>query len=171
MKTTPFARTAVLAAMFGLAIVAQATTITVGSAGGIDSINGNLVTIGETVWYQNSPGLSSFTKVKNHYDATFGSGTSTYMNDDDSQELNILYLFEGTSTTYPFESAAGSWIYTSGKGDYANLTGAGTVTFNLNASDFSTISTLKGKLEAVPEPASMAILGVGVVGLIRRRKK
>ena len=92
--------------------------------------------------------LSSFTKVKNHYDAGNGSGTSKYMNDDDSQELDILYIFEGTSTTYPFESAAGSWIYISGKGDYANLSGAGTVTFNLNASDFSALANATRRASA-----------------------
>ena len=66
------------------------------------------------------------------------------------------------------------WQYTGGTGAFANLTGLGSISIDFHYVDQNnadTTSGMTGELEPVPEPASMAALGVGALALIRRRRK
>jgi hypothetical protein len=69
-------------------------------------------------------------------------------------------------------SYAGVWSYSGGTGTYVNQTGGGTLSLTVqpNVSEVATITGLQGSLQAVPEPAPIVALGIGAIGLIRRRK-
>ena len=56
-----------------------------------------------------------------------------------------------------------------GQGSYAIYSGTGVRVARNNVNVYGI--DIQGKLDAVPEPASLAALGVGAVALLRRRKK
>lgn len=169
MKST--LKFAALAATLGSAVAAHALVISVASVGGYNVV-GTTATFTESVVYQSTnPASGQFTTLTAVYDLVNKTGTATYMNADDSQELVYDFTISGVAINNPFESAAGTWSYVSGKGDYANFaTGLGTNTININTTDTSSLWTTKGELVPVPEPASIAVIGVGLLGLLRRRR-
>jgi hypothetical protein len=79
------------------------------------------------------------------------------------------FSFDGTAGT---SSTNGTWTYENGSGAYAGLHGSGTWSATYDAfTGASSMTTVSGQLTPVPEPASLAIVGVGVVGLLARRRR
>ncbi len=104
---------------------------------------------------------------------TFSTSTSvaTYSNGVDSFTLDFVF----TNTTFAggAKTDQGTWTWVGGTAAYATVTGGtGTYSATYNAADgnFSS-TTIAGNLDAVPEPASMAVVGIGLLGLARRRRK
>ncbi len=172
MKTKSMVKVAAFAAILGSAVSAHALVLTISSFGSY-LVAGNTATFTESVVYQSTiPAASPFTTLTAVFDIPSQTGTATYMNADDSQELVYNFIITGTAFNGPFEAAAGTWSYASGKGDYANFaSGSGTNTINIDTLDQTSLFTTKGELLPVPEPASIAAIGIGVLGLIRLRKK
>ncbi|RYG24125.1 PEP-CTERM sorting domain-containing protein [bacterium] len=86
------------------------------------------------------------------------------------------YTLGSSSTAGGSKSWSGTWTLVSGDGNYAGYTGTGTFSATilyLNVPDLSGPQSfgLAGELQAVPEPASMAALGLGAVALLKRRRK
>ncbi len=108
-----------------------------------------------------------------------GSGVTTgslavYKNAANTDTLTLAFVggpftVSGFNTT---SSISGSWNFVSGTGSYASVaSGSGTWSASYNALAGSLAqTTFVGDLNPVPEPASMAILAVGALGMARRRR-
>ncbi|RYG26563.1 PEP-CTERM sorting domain-containing protein [bacterium] len=100
----------------------------------------------------------------------FGTGTYT------GAGGSLSFDYEWTTATLlgGTQSLVGTWAMTGGTGTYAGLTGEGTLTTNhdlTNGYPSPSFTTFRGQLEAVPEPASMAALGLGAAAILKRRKR
>lgn len=127
----------------------------------------------ESAVFQNDPmSVPFFTAngvVNNPGPSQFLTATAVF-SDGGANSMTVNYstspvVFQGNSASY-----AGTWNYVSGTGAYANMSGGGTMTAIFDT-DFNSTHSFFGDLQAVPEPASMAVLGLGVAALLRRRRK
>lgn len=155
----------------GAAVPSFAFTIDIISVGGYSN-PGLTYTTSENVIFQNTPGVLSTLAVSGTINSPgptqFLNATATYVGSGGSLVVNYStspVQFSGGSASYD-----GTWTYVSGTGAYAGLSGTGAINFLVSSSGFANHS-LSGSLEAVPEPASIAALGLGAVALLRRRKR
>ena len=82
--------------------------------------------------------------------------------------LTLVYS-DPTTFAYPGGSLFAAFATATGFGDYAGYTGSQIgITRNLNQS--YTIS-IQGEVNPVPEPSAFAALGLGALGLLRRKRK
>lgn len=158
-------------AVGALAISAQAFMIDIISVGGFTNGVGVYATT-ENVIFQNTPGTLSTLAVAGNINSPgpsqFLNATATYVGSGGSLVVN--YSTSPMQTSGNSASYDGIWTYVSGTGAYAGLSGTGAVNFLVSASGFANHS-LSGELQAVPEPATMAVLGLGAAALLRRRKR
>lgn len=160
---------------FGIlcAALAQASAfhIDIISVGTVTS--GANVTFTENVIFQNTsivmPAFTTDTySIVNNVPPQPGNGIFSN-GSGDSMLFNLI--LNNVSANGPGVAGDGSWTYTGGTGAYVNLVGGGTFTFNLNTVTLASNSTFIGELTPVPEPATMAAVGLGAAALLRRRRK
>lgn len=158
-------------ALVAAAIPSYALTIDIVSIGSYGAIPPAYTTT-ETVIFQNTPAvlttLAVAGTINNPGPNQFLVGTATYAGVGGT--LVVSYTTSPVQASGGSASFDGTWTYVAGTGAYAGLMGTGAVNFLTSTSGFANHS-LSGELEAVPEPASMAALGLGVVALLRRRKR
>jgi hypothetical protein len=96
--------------------------------------------------------------------------TATYSSANGDLVLDLVYDHTvvagiGVSTD------SGTWSYKSGTGAFQNLTGSGSYSINYNGlADNYASTSIVGNVDAVPEPTSIAALGIGALAFLRRRK-
>ena len=169
-----FARFAVLAAAIAASAAASAVSITFVSAGTfVGDLVGNTADYAESVVFQSHPGFGNLTSYVENYDFNaLIQDTAVYSNGTDSFTIRVD---DATFSSDPQDpnlyGTAAVWTYVSGTGSYANLTGHGTYTQNGNYTDHTSTTSIKGNLNPVPEPASIAALGLGAAAMLRRRKR
>ncbi len=170
MVTRNFALRAVGAGMM-LATAAAASAFSIDLISSGTFVNTPpIYTTAETVILQTStvstPALTQF-----HFtgDEVLLTGSAGYTNGVDSFQfdLTIAGFVLGPNTS----STSGNWTYTGGTGAFANLQGSGTWSASYDANTkVSSYTTVVGELTPVPEPASLACLGLGVAFVLRRRR-
>lgn len=147
------------------------------SSHGLYSIGSGSFSVNEVVIYQSTtlpmPTLTSMTYTASTSGPPY-AGDGTYTNGVDSFtfhfELTGDVPTDGFSST---QTAHGLWTYTSGTGAFANYSGSGVIASNYNAPAGATsLTVFSGRLvNLVPEPATVAALGIGAAALLRRRRK
>jgi len=159
----------VVASMAVAAVAAHAFTIDIVSAG--KDTTGFTVDFHELVLLQvTSVPLPLFTNVDysivNNMPPQPGSGSFSNGTGD---SLLFNQMLDSVSFSPTSVSGSGTWVYTGGTGAYAGLAGLGTFAFTINTTTNASYSTFSGLLDAVPEPGSMALLGLGVAAVAGRR--
>lgn len=159
----------VFAGMAVAAVAAHAFTIDIVSAGKVTA--GATVDFHELVLLQvTSVPLPLFTNVDysivNNTPPQPGLGSFSNGTGD---SLLFNQMLDSVSSSPTSVSGSGTWVYTGGTGAYAGLAGLGTFAFTINTTTNASYSTFSGSLDAVPEPGSMALLGLGVAAVAGRR--
>ncbi len=173
MKTSVLLRASLLAAALGAALSAQAVTILLVSQGTGQNVGPNFVQNENVLTQIGGYGPLSTLVLTSVTGPVPIAGTGVYSGAGGT--LNFSYSLTSLSVLGLSQSVSGTWNYTGGTGTYANQVGSGTlaatITPKLNgAVGFDTGTVFGGSLNPVPEPASMAVLGLGAAALIRRRK-
>lgn len=118
--------------------------------------------------------MPSLTGLTYSFNASTGLGSGLFTNGTDSLSFN--FAFQPVPSLDPAsQSVSGSatWTLTNATGAFAPYTlGSGTLSATYSPKIRKTsLTNFSGQIQSVPEPASMAAVGIGVAGLLRRRKK
>lgn len=164
-------RIAALAALTVLATVAHAYQFAVLSDGTFDA---NTRVASEVVVGQvNTPAALQVLSMFFSGNTLTGNGEYVSANGN----LDFTFTYPNVNFVNDGQYVAATWTYSNtSTGAYANMTGGGTFGFGINAfngdsNSWHSNTALVGNLtNAVPEPASLAILSIGAVATIRRRR-
>lgn len=165
-------RILVLAAVSAVAVSAHAFTIDVVSIGVAPNTLPNINFTENVVFQTASIAVPVFT-TNNWYAVNIVPPVSGAGLFDDGAGNSLAYnlTIDSASTNQGMVSGSGTWDYTGGTGAYAGLAGGGTFGFSIQTTTDASYSTWVGQLNAVPEPTSMGLLGLGALALVRRRRK
>jgi hypothetical protein len=160
-------------AVMAVALAAHAVSVNIVSVGSYteDPMNPDHLTQDESVLFSSLGGFPVPGSTL-HIDGMLNpyAFTATYSSANGDLVLDFVYDTTvvggiGVSTD------SGTWSYVSGTGAFAGMMGMGSYSINYNALANNYASTsIVGDIDAVPEPASMAALGVGAIAFMRRRK-
>jgi hypothetical protein len=165
-------------AAVGVAAYAQAITVDLVSVGtynnsyGPGGAQGAFYTTSETTIYSDLATIPVGSALSFFDTYATGLGTATYVGGGNTLVLDVdVTNYDVSPNT---SSMIGTWTLDTAlsSGAYAGLAGSGTLSagYNQLAGAFSS-TTVVGNLQAVPEPASYAVLGLGILGLVRRRSR
>jgi len=178
-----FLKTSFLAAALVAAYSAQAVTLDLNlQSHGSFTQAGSIVSVVETVGIQefvddntyDTVIMPSLTNLNYSFNAGTGTGSGIYTNGVDS--LSFDFAFSPVpSLNVPSQSVSGNanWVLTGATGAFSTFTlGSGTLSATYSPKIRKTaLTSFSGQIQSVPEPASMAAVGIGLAGLLRRRKK
>lgn len=171
---------AILAILGALVPVSQAASIAFSTVGLYAQSSAGFSASNNSVVYQLHPGYNDvnvFNTTVSGVDLTTatistGTGTASYSNGSLSEVLNVNLAVTSIVKDGAARSLAGTWTYTSGVGTYNAQKGSGTWAATLNPTlGQLDLTTFTGSLQAVPEPASMAVIGIGAMALAARRRR
>jgi hypothetical protein len=163
------------------AIATSNASLIINLSNGTFSTGGGVIQSNETVSLTNIAGLATgdaMSFFESEGVSTFGQVTFTHGTDNLVFDTELTAFAPGGPTNV---SLAGVWEYDAGlsTGIFANLAGSGTYSQSLlvtkswdRSEDVSGLvgTQFVGELNAVPEPASLAVLGIGVAAIVRRRR-
>lgn len=168
-------KTLFLIPLAALSAASNAIPVNLVSAGSyvVDPVDANLLTQTETVYVSQVGALPTLTSlvVASDFNPSPSVQTATYTGASGALTLSFAYA-NTVVGDFGVSTDSGTWSYVSGTGSYTGLSGMGSyaISYNADANNFSTTQVV-GNLQTVPEPASMAALGLGAAALLRRRKK
>ncbi len=176
-------KTSFIAAALVAAFSAQAVTLDLNlQSHGSYSQAGPLVSVSENVSLQDLVDDSTFNTVTmpllSHLNYSFnagsGIGSGSYSNGVDSLSFNFMFS-PVPSLNVPSGSVSGNanWVLTGATGAFSNYTiGSGTLSATYSPKIRRTaLTSFSGQIQSVPEPTSLAAIGIGIAGIMRRRKK